>query len=208
MLGFLPLAALAAADNSGLVSGNLCVSRHRLVQDEWCQFNCNSERPNCPTDTCTCEGTISFAGASTINVSDAPSSQQAEQVAPSHANRTLQDSSLGNSSLGNTSLANSSLANSSSSESEALRESVKLDRKDWRRRSGRRSAGVNGPLVLYGHNDGQLGDLAAQIVDKFFHSCQKAHGSACSLAQTIQQGALVQHENATDAVADANSRRS
>jgi len=51
MLGFLPLAALAAADHDladHLVSGNLCISRHRLVQV--------SKSPDLPTRMPACSG--------------------------------------------------------------------------------------------------------------------------------------------------------
>lgn len=199
MLGFLPLTALAAADHADLVSGNLCVSRHRLVQDEWCQFNCNSARPNCPADTCTCEGSLSFAGSSSRKAHD---QKAAEKAAPSHGNRALHNSSLGdsssvNSSLANSPLRNSSLANSSASESstpEVLRqadgkqvESLTTDgKKEWHSKSGRRNAGTNGKLVLFGSNDGTLPSLASQIVEKFYNLCKKAHGSDCSLAQIAQ----------------------
>ena len=197
MLGFLPLAALAASDHDfadHLVSGNLCISRHRLVQDEWCQFNCNSERPNCPTDTCECEGSIAMSRVPTHN-DDSPPGQHAEKVAPAHEKR-VSWGSMHNGSFGDSSPSNGSLANSSSAEpsSSVLRtadgkqvKSLTTDnKKDWHSTSGRRNAGINGNMVLFGSNDGKLPSLAAQIVEKFYNLCKTAHGSDCSLAQIAQ----------------------
>jgi len=203
MLGVFQVAALAAADHASLVSGNLCVSRHRLIQDEWCQFNCNSERPNCPADTCTCEGSISFAGSSSIHADiDARSDEQAEQAVPSLGNHARNSSS----SVSKNSLppVNSSKTPSpSSSESPAqgvLRQAGggKIDSIQLHSQSGRRNAGINGKLVLSGSNDGKLPSLASQIVEKFFNLCKSAHGSDCVLAK----GSLL-HNSATD-VADVD----
>ena len=201
MLGLLPLAALAASDHDfadHLVSGNLCISRHRLVQDEWCQFNCNSERPNCPTDTCECEGSIAMSRVPTHN-DDSPPGQHAEKVAPAHEKRvswgSMHNGSLGDSSPSNGSLANSSSAESSSSvlrtaDGKQVKSLTTDNKKDWHSTSGRRNAGINGNMVLFGFSDGKLPSLAAQIVDKFYNLCKKAHGPDCSLAQMSSEELL------------------
>ena len=192
MLGVLPLAALAAADHDladHLVSGNLCISRHRLVQDEWCQFNCNSELPNCPADTCECEGSIAMSRVPAHN-DDTPPGQHAEKLAPALDTDTEKRVSWG--SMHNASLANSSSAVSSSSEvlrtadGKQVKSLTTDNKKDWHSTSGRRNAGINGNMVLFGSNDGKLPSLAAQIVEKFYNLCKTAHGSDCSLAQIAQ----------------------
>ena len=51
------------------------------AQDEWCQFNCNSALPNCPADTCKCEGSIAMSRIPSHN-DDSPPGQHAQQLAP------------------------------------------------------------------------------------------------------------------------------
>lgn len=159
------------------------------AQDEWCQFNCNSALPNCPADTCKCEGSIAMSRIPSHN-DDSPPGQHAQQLAPAHDTDTEKRVSWG--SMHNASLANSSSAESSSAEVLRTAEgkqvkSLTMDnKKDWHSTSGRRNAGINGNMVLFGSNDGKLPSLAAQIVEKFYNLCKKAHGSDCSLAQIAQ----------------------
>ena len=195
MLGVLPLAALATADRDSadqLVSRDLCVSRHRLVQDEWCQFNCNTAMPNCPADTCECEGSIAMTRVPAHNDDSPPNGHASERRdAPAH------DTAAAKRAPSAPVQGNASLANRSSAEApspEVLRtadgkhvKSLTTDnKKEWHSASGRRNAGINGDMVLFGSNDGKLPSLAAQIVDRFYNLCKSAHGSDCSLTQRAQ----------------------
>ena len=101
-LSLLALAALVVA-----AQVNDCVSKHRLVQNDWCQFNCNSEIPNCPADTCSCKST------------------------------------------------------------ELLQQPDGLGKTE-RKSSGRRAAGYNGKMHLFGSNDGKMTKHAKKMFKLFY----------------------------------------
>ena len=195
MLGVLPLAALATADRDSadqLVSRDLCVSRHRLVQDEWCQFNCNTAMPNCPADTCECEGSIAMTRVPAHNDDSPPNGHAGERRDATPAHETAAAKRAPSAPVHNASLANRSSAEAPSPEvlrtadGKHVKSLTTDNKKEWHSASGRRNAGINGDMVLFGSNDGKLPSLAAQIVDKFYSLCKSAHGSDCSLTQRAQ----------------------